>query len=66
MTGVRVSIESAKCQGHGRCAVIAPDVFDTDDLGHAVVLLHPCPEQFRAAAEEAAFTCPESAITISP
>jgi ferredoxin len=66
MTGVRVSIESAKCQGHGRCAVIAPDVFDTDDLGKAAVLLDPCPEQFRTAAEEAAFTCPETAITILP
>ena len=66
MTSVRVSIESAKCQGHGRCAIIAPDVFDTDDLDKGTVLLDPCPEQFRAAAEEAVFTCPESAITISP
>lgn len=66
MTSVRVSIESAKCQGHGRCAVIAPDVFDTDDLGKGMVLFDSCPEQFRAQAEEAAFTCPESAITVSP
>jgi len=66
MTSVRVSIESAKCQGHGRCAIIAPDVFDTDDLDKGVVLHDPCPEQFRAEAEEAVFTCPESAITISP
>ncbi|HEX6448262.1 MAG TPA: ferredoxin [Trebonia sp.] len=63
---MRVSIESAKCQGHGRCAVIAPDVFDIDGLGKAAVLFDPCPEQFRAQAEEAVFTCPESAITVSP
>jgi ferredoxin len=62
---MRVSIDTGKCQGHSRCAIIAPDVFDVDDLGKAVVLLDPCPEDFRAAAEEAAFSCPEGAITVS-
>jgi ferredoxin len=63
---MRVSIDTKKCQGHSRCAIIAADVFDVDDLGKAVVLLDPCPEDFRAAAEEAAFSCPEGAITVSP
>ena len=62
---MRVSIDTAKCQGHSRCAIIAPDVFDVDDLGKARVLLDPCPEEFRPAAEEAAFSCPETAITAS-
>jgi ferredoxin len=64
-TETRVSIDSTRCQGHGRCAIIAPDVFDSDDLGKGTVLLDPCPQEFRAAAEEAAFTCPETAITVS-
>jgi ferredoxin len=66
MTGVRVRIDAERCQGHGRCAIIAPDVFDTDDLGKGKVLLDRCSEEFRAVAEEAAFTCPEAAITIFP
>lgn len=66
MTGVRVRIDTERCQGHGRCAIIAPDVFDTDDLSKGKVLLDPCPEEFRAAAEEAAFSCPETAITVFP
>jgi ferredoxin len=61
-----VSIDIARCQGHGRCAVLAPDLFDVDDLGKGKVLFDPCPEEFRAAAEEAQFSCPESAITVSP
>jgi ferredoxin len=65
-TETRVRIDIARCQGHGRCAVIAPDVFDVDDLGKGKVLLDPCPEEFRAAAEEAEFSCPETAITVSP
>ncbi|HUN36454.1 MAG TPA: ferredoxin [Trebonia sp.] len=62
---MRVSIDVARCQGHGRCAILAPDVFDVDDLGKSRTLLDPCPEELRAAAEEAAFSCPEGAITVS-
>ena len=63
---MHVGIDTSKCQGHGRCAIIAPDVFDVNDLGKGIVLAEPCGEQFRAAAEEAAFSCPENAITVSP
>lgn len=27
-----------KCQGHNRCYALAPDLFDVDDLGMAVVI----------------------------
>jgi ferredoxin len=63
---MRVSIDAGRCQGHGRCATLAPELFDVDDLGTGHVLVDPCPEEFRAAAEEAALSCPESAITVSP
>src|ERR1700739_1377720 len=62
---LRVSVDTARCQGHGRCAIVAPEVFDVDDLGQGKVVLDPCPEEFRAAAEEAEFSCPETAITVS-
>jgi ferredoxin len=63
---MRIAVDTAKCQGHGRCAIIAPDVFDVDDLGKSLVLLEECPGELRAAAEEAALSCPETAITVSP
>jgi ferredoxin len=62
---MRVNLETAKCQGHGRCAIIASEVFDVDDVGKGKVILDPVLEKFRAAAEEAAFSCPENAITVS-
>jgi ferredoxin len=62
---VHVSIDTTRCQGHGRCAIIAPDVFDVDDSGKGKVLVDPCPGKFRAAAEEAEFSCPETAITVA-
>jgi ferredoxin len=62
---VHVHVDTAKCQGHGRCAIIAPDVFAVDDLGKAKPLLDPCPEDSRALAVEAAISCPEIAIAVS-
>ena len=64
LDAVHVCIDTAKCQGHGRCAIIAPDVFDVDDSGKGKVLVDLYSGKFRAAAEEAEFSCPETAITI--
>lgn len=61
----RVSIDGEKCQGHGRCALIAPEVFDVDDLGVGVVLVDSVSGDDRDDAEEAALSCPESAIALS-
>jgi ferredoxin len=65
LDAVHVCIDTTKCQGHGRCAIIAPDVFDVDDSGKGKVLVDLCSGKFRAAAEEAEFSCPETAITIA-
>ena len=34
---MRVSIDSATCQGHGRCYDLAPDLFGEDEEGYAVL-----------------------------
>ena len=34
-----LSIDPERCQGHGRCALISPKLFDVDDVGLGVVLL---------------------------
>ena len=33
---MRVSVDSAKCQGHNRCMILAEGTFDTDDGGFEV------------------------------
>ena len=35
---MRVTIDHERCQGHGRCFSIAPDLFDSDELGNGVVI----------------------------
>jgi ferredoxin len=61
----RVRVDPDRCTGHGRCYTLAPDVFDADEAGHSIVLVH---EVFGELEEHAAIgeqNCPESAITVS-
>jgi ferredoxin len=34
---IRVEVDGERCQGHNRCYALAPEVFDVDDYGNAVV-----------------------------
>jgi ferredoxin len=60
-----VTINGAKCQGHGRCAMIAPSLFDLDDAGQALVLLDQVPGSDLPDVEEAVMSCPEQAIALA-
>lgn len=66
---VRITILSDRCQGHARCASLAPKIFDLDDDGYAC--LRPGGETFAAddaaAREQATIAldnCPEQAILL--
>jgi ferredoxin len=54
----RPIIDEHACSGHGDCAVVAPDVFELDDI--AVVIGAGEPEEVLQAAE----ACPTAAITV--
>ncbi len=61
---MRVSIDLSRCQGYGNCVSAAPDVFDLDDSGLAVLLvLEPGVEQ-KDAVREAERMCPVGAIEV--
>jgi ferredoxin len=62
---VKVSIDSARCQGHGRCYDLAPEVFTEDDEGYGQAPVDgavPAGEEPAALLAEA--NCPEQAINI--
>ena len=62
---MKILLDTGKCQGHGRCYSLAPDLFDCDDLGTAVVLVTgDLNEEQLAKAKLAAGNCPELAIEI--
>lgn len=62
---MHVLLDSEKCQGHNRCYAIAPELFDVDDYGQAVVLgdgsVSP---ELEEKARLAAANCPEYAISL--
>lgn len=62
---MKIHLDSDACQGHGRCYSLAPELFDCDDEGYAVLRVHGDigPEQ-EDAARLAADNCPEFAITL--
>lgn len=62
----RVCVDADRCEGHGRCYTLAPDIFDSDEVGHAVVLVETVSGALEAQAVDAEKNCPEGAITLTP
>ena len=60
----RVRVDAAKCVGHGRCYVLAPDVFEEDERGHCVVVSAELDAAAAEAARRGERNCPESAISV--
>lgn len=63
---MRVTINRQRCTGHGRCYVLAPEVFDADDDGYGVVRHEVVADEVLDAARQGARNCPEDAIEIHP
>jgi ferredoxin len=62
---MRVRIDPARCQGHGRCYDLAPDLFGEDEDGYGTVLDDgTVPAQRAEDARLAVANCPEQAIDV--
>lgn len=66
---MRIRIIEASCQGHARCASLAPEIFDLDDDGYSYVLaghesIADGDGEALAQASLAVDNCPEQAIVI--
>ena len=63
---VKVQIDSAACQGHGRCYDLAPGLFGDDAEGYGKILDDgPVPPGQEADARLAVASCPERAIILA-
>ena len=62
---MKVHVDEERCEGHGRCYALAPEVFEADDLGNGRPIGDGtvAPDE-RGRARLAAANCPEQAITI--
>jgi ferredoxin len=63
---MRLSVDADQCTGHGRCYRFAPDLLTFDEEGYVTIRGEAIdvPADQRAAAEEAAGSCPEGAISL--
>ncbi len=63
---MRITYNREACQGHNRCYLLAPELFDVDDEGYAVLLISDeVPEELLAKAQLAVDNCPEYAISLT-
>lgn len=62
---MKVHVDTERCQGHGRCYALAPQLFASDDIGNGVELNGGVvPEGQEGDARRAALNCPESAVIV--
>jgi ferredoxin len=65
MVVLRLRIDPERCQGHGRCYDLAPDLFGEDDEGYGQVLGDGAvPPGKEKDARLALSNCPERAIDL--
>lgn len=64
-TAVKLLINPRRCQGHGRCYYLAPDLFGDDEEGYGQILSAAAvPHDKEREARLAAANCPERAIDL--
>jgi len=62
---MRVTLDAGSCHGHQMCAIAAPEIFGSDDLGYAVVLFDgDIASELESKVRRAETNCPERAIRI--
>lgn len=62
---MRIIYDRDACQGHNRCYQLAPELFDVDEEGYAVLLVTgEVPAELEEKAKLCADNCPEFAIEV--
>ncbi len=62
---MRIQVNPDKCQGHGRCYALAPELFEVDDYGQSTALGDgTVPAGLEDRARLAVDNCPEYAVEV--
>lgn len=63
---MKIHFDRDACQGHNRCYLLAPELFDVDDEGYAVLRIEgDVPPELEGKAQLCVDNCPEYAITLA-
>jgi ferredoxin len=61
---LHITVDRIKCDGHGLCAEILPELIRLDDWGYPIVANGPIPAQLLPLAQRAMESCPVLALAI--
>ena len=61
---MKVVVDHNLCEGNGRCAEVAPLVFELRDDDRSYVLIENPPQELRAKVQLATTLCPRQAIRL--
>ena len=61
---MKVRVDLELCVGHGRCHMLAPDVFSEDERGHCKIANETVSPELEKQARMGEANCPEGAIEI--
>jgi len=63
---MKVLLNYDSCHAHQMCAIAAPEIFGSDEIGNAKILITgEIPAALHAKVRRAESNCPERAITIT-
>ena len=63
-TEMRLTIDRIKCDGHGLCAELLPEVIRLDDWGYPIIRKDSIPPELLTQARWAVSNCPALALKL--
>lgn len=61
---MKIKVKPGQCQGHARCAAMAPEIFDLDADGYIGFAEKEIPQDQELLARRGVRACPERALYI--
>ena len=62
----RLVVDWPRCEAHGLCAEVLPELVTLDEWGYPVVAEGPVPDELRRDAARARDACPAVALRLDP
>ena len=59
-----LTVDRIRCDGHGLCAELLPELIRLDDWGYPIIAAPPIPDQLMAHAQRAVEDCPVLALAM--
>jgi ferredoxin len=63
---LEITIDRTRCDGHGHCAELLPELVGLDDWGYPMIAAGPVPDHLVDHARRAVAACPLLALGLRP